>query len=432
MIFLYPHNQITYKALCDMLETHNRACIIQPCGTGKAMLGFHFAEMHPDDRILWLSPNDYIFSEQNDNLRRESDTAIHDNIEQMTYATAMNRAKNNTLEVTADYIILDEFHHCGAPEWSKGVAAIFEQCPNAKVIGLSATHIRYSDSGRNMADELFEGNIASQMTLEEAWLQGILPMPTYVTALYEAPKELDDIQARIENIKDKKKHGEFMKKYEQLRRSLAEADGLDEIFAKYITKPNAKLIVFCPNTEKLEDFSLLRRDWFKHINKDIHVYKTYIANPRGNKDYEGFKCDDTDALKVLYCIDQLNEGVHIDGIDAVIMVRPTTSPVVFTQQLGRALECGSNQTPLVFDLVNNLGSVGNYAISSDRIEDAYSSLSGEGKRPKYTPEDFQIYDEIQDPRELMSELKEALDPHMTIDEKIEFLEAIAAENGGRL
>ena len=116
----------------------------------------------------------------------------------------------------------------------------------------------------------------------------------------------------------------------------------------------------------------------------------------------------------------------------MIMVRPTTSPVVFTQQLGRALECGSNQTPLVFDLVNNLGSVGNYAISSDRIEDAYSSLSGEGKRPKYTPEDFQIYDEIQDPRELMSELKEALDPHMTIDEKIEFLEAIAAENGGRL
>ena len=41
---------------------------------------------------------------------------------------------------------------------------LLEQCPEAPVLGLSATHIRYLDNQRDMADELFDGCIASKMT----------------------------------------------------------------------------------------------------------------------------------------------------------------------------------------------------------------------------------------------------------------------------
>ena len=41
-----------------------------------------------------------------------------------------------------------------------------------------------------MADEMFDGNVAYSMELEEAWLRGILPIPEYIVALYEAPSEL--------------------------------------------------------------------------------------------------------------------------------------------------------------------------------------------------------------------------------------------------
>ncbi|MFR5880821.1 MAG: hypothetical protein ACLUEQ_08455 [Cloacibacillus evryensis] len=43
----------------------------------------------------------------------------------------------------------------------------------AAVLGLSATNIRYLDNQRDMADELFDGNIASEMTLGEAVVRGM-------------------------------------------------------------------------------------------------------------------------------------------------------------------------------------------------------------------------------------------------------------------
>ena len=51
---------------------------------------------------------------------------------------------------------------------------------------------------------------------------------------------------------------------------------------------------------------------------------------------------------------------------------------------------------------------------------------------RYEPKDFHVIDEIKDPRELAEELREALNPSTTIDEKISFLEEIAAQNGGQL
>lgn len=39
---------------------------------------------------------------------------------------------------------------------------------------------------------------------------------------------------------------------------------------------------------------------------------------------------------------------------------------------------------------------------------------------------------LRDPRELAAELREALNPKMSIDDKIAFLEEVAAQNGGIL
>ena len=85
-----------------------------------------------------------------------------------------------------------------------------------------------------MADEIFAGNIASSMELEEAWLRGILPIPKYVIALYDAPKELSELKVSIEKVKDKKKFSKFTKKYEELRRSLQDAGGVDTAIAKHL------------------------------------------------------------------------------------------------------------------------------------------------------------------------------------------------------
>ena len=83
-----------------------------------------------------------------------------------------------------DYIVLDEFHRCGAPEWGKGVQALLSAHPGAKILGLSATNIRYLDGQRDMAEEIFHGCVASKMTLGEAVAEKILPAPLYVVSMY--------------------------------------------------------------------------------------------------------------------------------------------------------------------------------------------------------------------------------------------------------
>ena len=262
MIDLYPHNQKAYTALCDMLTRLDRACVIQPTGTGKFVIIARMVQDNPGKRFLLLGTNEYMFSDQKANLSRIAPGFNPGNLQFMTYASAMAMARANKDAPRCDVIVADEFHHCGAPEWSKGVLHIIEANPFAKLVGFSATPIRYSDNGRNMADEMFDGNIASSMELEEAWLDGILPIPKYIIALYDAPKELGNIRVSIEKVKNKKKHSKFVKQYEELRRSLAEAGGVDEVIARHLTKRDAKIVVFCPNAKRLHDFMLLRRAWF--------------------------------------------------------------------------------------------------------------------------------------------------------------------------
>ena len=47
--------------------------------------------------------------------------------------------------------------------------------------------------------------------------------------------------------------------------------------------------------------------------------------------------DNNDLLKVIFTVDIFNEGVDIPSINQVLMLRPTNSPIVFIQQLGRGL-----------------------------------------------------------------------------------------------
>ena len=177
-IHLFKHNQEAYNSVTAMLEREKMAAVIHPTGTGKSLIAFKLAEEHPSEKFLWLSPSEYIYKTQLENLGME-----FDNIQFMSYSRLMKN--EDSIEILhPDYIILDEFHRCGAAEWGKSVRKLLNACPNAKRLGLSATNIRYLDNQRNMAEEIFDGKIASEMTLGEAIVRGILPEPKYVIAMY--------------------------------------------------------------------------------------------------------------------------------------------------------------------------------------------------------------------------------------------------------
>ena len=53
--------------------------------------------------------------------------------------------------------------------------------------------------------------------------------------------------------------------------------------------------------------------------------------------------NERNAIRLLYCVDMLNEGIHIKDVDGVVMLRPTISPIVYLQQIGRCLACSSDE-----------------------------------------------------------------------------------------
>ena len=102
-------------------------------------------------------------------------------------------------------------------------------------------------------NELFDGNIASSMGSLRARLGFAAPRPSrkHVIALDLCAEELDESKVSIEKVKDKKQSPKFTKRYEELRRSLQDAGGVDTAIAKHLKKSDAKIIVFCPNNEEL-------------------------------------------------------------------------------------------------------------------------------------------------------------------------------------
>lgn len=119
-IELYPHNQKAYDNLCAMLRDNNRACVVQPTGTGKFVIIAKMAQDNPGKNFLLLGTNDYMYIDQMANLSDIAPGFTPKNLQFMTYATAMAKARCGDEIPRCDVIVADEFHHCGAPEWGKG------------------------------------------------------------------------------------------------------------------------------------------------------------------------------------------------------------------------------------------------------------------------------------------------------------------------
>ena len=408
MIKLYSHNQKAYDLAINMLKDTKKAAIVHPTGTGKSFIAFKLCEDHPDKIICWLSPSEYIFSTQLQNLYQATNGYKPNNIVFFTYAKLMGMSKEDIQAIHPDYIVLDEYHRAGATFWQKGVEQLLFTYSDIPVLGLSATNIRYLDSQRDMAQELFDGKIASQMSLGEAIVRGILNPPKYVLSMYYYQNTLEKYERRVKKTKSKVARDNAEKCLDELRRRLEKAEGLDVIFKKHMTDPHGKYIVFCSNKEHMDQM-MKHTEWFSKVDKEPHMYSVHSSDPGADKAFKDFKEDnDNNHLRLLYCIDALNEGIHVDDISGVILLRPTVSPIVYKQQIGRALSASKKTNAVIFDIVLNIENI--YSIDSikEEMQVATSYYRSLGEADQIINEKFKIIDEVRNCRELFEKLNDAL------------------------
>ncbi len=469
---LYDHNRTAYASAVEMMETAGKAAIIHPTGTGKSFIGFQLAADHPQEQILWLSPSRYIFETQLENLKAASDRTTDDkttdgeavggkiadigdvdgknadiegsndkttdseaadgntteigaadgrttvceaengvlkNITFLTYAKLMLMNTDEIAELRPAYIILDEFHCCGAQMWGQGVQRLLDAYPEVPILGLSATNIRYLDNQRDMAEELFDGNVASEITLGEAIVRGILSPPKYVLSIFKYQDDLAKYEARVRNARSKAVRDEGERYLEALRRALEHADGLDVIFDKHMTDRTGKYIVFCANKEHMDEM-MKHQEWFAKVDPHPHVYSLYAADPSTSKEFDAFKADDDRThLRLLYCIDALNQGIHVPDISGVILLRPTVSPIIYKQQIGRALSATKKDNcPVIFDIVINIENLYSIGSIEEEMEIATAYYRSLGESAYVVNERFKIIDEVRDCVELFDRLNSVL------------------------
>ncbi len=432
---LFEHNQKAYQAAVQMLTQTGRAAIIHPTGTGKSFIAFQLCADCAEGRVCWLSPSEYIFKTQMEKWDKAGG-ATPQNIQFFTYARLMRMEEDVLAGIKPEYIVLDEFHRCGAAQWGGGVKRLQEMYPDAKVLGLSATNIRYLDSRRDMAWELFGGNVASELTLGAAVATGILPAPKYVLSVYSYRKELERYETRVRQARNKAVRDAVERELEALRRALEKADGLPEVFARHMqagsvacgrlahsgrTRPGmtaegkpgqpggyGKYIVFCANYEHLLSMRELATEWFAKVDPTPHIYTVYSDAPETSAEFAAFKADESQHLKLLYCIDMLNEGIHVAGVDGVVLLRPTVSPTVYKQQVGRALAAGGEKTPVIFDIVMNIENLCSIGAIEEELKETVFALRGEGREGEIVTEHFRVVDEVADCRVLFARLNQTL------------------------
>ncbi len=197
---LFPHNQTAYDAAMDMIAKYGKAAVIHPTGTGKSMIAFWLAFAHSKDRICWLSPSSYIYQTQKQSLAEampEFSEEMLSNVTFLTYAKLMSN-EDEMCSLRCDWIICDEFHRAGSQKWGNSVRKLLAMYPDAGVLGLSATNVRYLDHQRDMAEELFDGHIASEITLGDAIARNILPAPVYIISMYAYGKQLTKLKNQIQ------------------------------------------------------------------------------------------------------------------------------------------------------------------------------------------------------------------------------------------
>ena len=362
---LYDHNALGYKEVKKTYESSNVVGTVRATGTGKTYIGTQLVYDNKDLKTLWIVPNnsiiEHIIKSINDNPNLDMDRDFP-NLQFMTYQNLVNMSSEEIEELDIDLLILDEFHHIGAPVWGDRVNTIIETHPNIKVFGMTAYTVRDRGTSyeRDMAlddgDELFSNNIVARYDLCDAMIDGVLPKPVYKSSYIKLIDMASQLEERVKKLEASGREcSEYNKILNDVKKRIHEAPSLGEV-VKQNVKKNGKYIYFCPpaGEEGTNDIETIKREamsWFKEIvsEEDIVIYTSLSEMEDSGKSNRDAFYDDLDLngdkvdnkLRVMFAINQYNEGVHAPNLDGVIMGRGTCSDIVFFEQLGRALSVSS-------------------------------------------------------------------------------------------
>ena len=261
-----------------------------------------------------------------------------------------------------DCIILDEAHHSSNNIYTK----VIQYFKPRLFLGMTATPDKRDDDqdGKNIY-EIFHYQIAHEIRLQQAMEENLL-CPFHYFGINEVIS-LDD--KALQAAKLTKEEFNLLTSDERVRHVIEQSE-----YYGY-SGDRVKGLVFCSRVKECEELS--RK--FNALGYRTIALSGNDSEEKRQAAFERLAMDEEDSteemqpLDYIFSRDILNEGVDIVEVKQVIMLRPTQSPIVFIQQLGRGLrKAPGKEYVVILDFIGNYNN--NFmipvALSGDRSYNA--------------------------------------------------------------
>lgn len=374
---LYEPRGAQIEALCALEDTRaegaKRALVQAATGVGKTYLAAFDSKSY--ERVLFVAHREEILKQAAAsfrNVRNSEDYGFFTGEEKSTdksviFASVATLGRSEYLSEKYfapdyfQYLVIDEFHHAVNEQYQRIVKYFKPQF----LLGLTATPERMD--GRNIY-ELCDYNVPYEISLKDAINKGML-VPFHYYGIYD-----DTDYSGLHLIRGRYDEKELNETY------IGNVHRHDLIYKYYCKYGSKKALGFCCSRAHAEEMA---KEFCERGIPSVAVY----SNANGTYSEERGKAIEklkSGEIRVIFSVDMFNEGVDITSVDMVMFLRPTESPIVFLQQLGRGLRRSKGK-----EYLNVLDFIGNYE-KAGRVR---FLLTGRtlGKNEYYNPADRSVF-----------------------------------------
>ncbi len=350
--------------LRKILESgEKRALLISATGTGKTYASAFAMRELGFKRVLFLVHRGQLARQTKKSYEKVFANTVsmglvgagyHDYNKDYIFATVQTLNKDEHLMEykpdAFDCIVLDEAHHTSADTYQK----VMNYFTPKLWLGMTATPDKRDDNiaGRNIY-EIFHYQIAYEIRLQQAMEENLL-CPFHYFGISDIAM-LGDKQVNTKKITDRDFN--MLTGEERVKHIVEQAHYFGYSGEK------VKGLVFC---SRIDEAAVLSEKFNQTINPETgKVFRTMALSGKTSEEerqraFERLAMNEEEAdksnipLDYIFSVEILNEGVDIVEVNQVIMLRPTESPIVFIQQLGRGLrKAAGKEFVVVLDFIGN-------------------------------------------------------------------------------
>ena len=370
--------QKTYLDMLDKLDKYGKCALIRCTGFGKTWMLSELITHY--SKVLYLYPSKVVASTVLDRYQEFEDDEFRENFKKVAYSESGNPVSIDNVEFMTynklirltkkelkkyenfDLIICDECHRIGAKNTRKSLNDLLGYCKSTHFVGATATPER--GDAVDVINEFFDDIVVFEYTIHDAFKDGILKKPYYCFCTYDIISTLRKDLKKEALVTGQKMND--LKVTEVINNNLIEISSIfnmeniiREVCNKYAKSTEyMKFIVFFSNMKHLHDKGSDVEKWFKDAYPSHTVNSLTITSENHTTQNNVDKLNDlslkNNTIDLVFCIDMLNMGYHVKDLTGIVMYRGTESGIIYTQQLGRALNTGSENSSIVFDVVDNI------------------------------------------------------------------------------